>query len=204
MKDKERTKRQIIDAIGTVMADEGYEKLGVNRVARTAGYSKELIYRYFQGMDGAVTEFFTENDYWLNALADVNTSRLEGPAAGGRLCDVVVAVLQNQMLDYFEEPVLRELIAQSVDRKPSRLKRQFAEAREAVGEQVLRLTDQCLAVRDIPFRGIAAIFVAGTYYAALHANRNRGRMCKLDLNAPATQEQLLKAIEHTMKKLFMN
>jgi len=96
------------------------------------------------------------------------------------------------------------LIAQSIDNRPNRLKRQFAEAREATGEGILQFTDRYFAERSIPFRGIAAIFVAGTYYAALHANRNRGRMCKLDLNAPATQEQLLKVIAHTMKKLFMS
>ena len=36
-KDKERTKRKLIDAVGQIFKTYGYSELGVNRVARTAG-----------------------------------------------------------------------------------------------------------------------------------------------------------------------
>lgn len=51
MKDKEQTKRKLITAVAHTFRTEGYGGLGVNKVAKLAGVSKKLIYRYFGGFD---------------------------------------------------------------------------------------------------------------------------------------------------------
>lgn len=50
-KNKEQTKRRLIDAVGEIFRTSGYPGLGVNKVAKAAGVSKELIYRYFGSFD---------------------------------------------------------------------------------------------------------------------------------------------------------
>ena len=47
-KNKELTKRKLFAAVGEILKSEGYNGLGVNRVAKQAGVNKKLIYRYFE------------------------------------------------------------------------------------------------------------------------------------------------------------
>ncbi|MCH8490469.1 MAG: TetR/AcrR family transcriptional regulator, partial [Oceanicaulis sp.] len=49
------TETRLISAAGAVLMREGFAGFGVNAVARAAGCDKQLIYRYFGGLDGLVT-----------------------------------------------------------------------------------------------------------------------------------------------------
>ncbi|NNU34415.1 TetR/AcrR family transcriptional regulator [Mucilaginibacter sp. S1162] len=40
IKNKELTKRKLVEAVGQVLKSEGYDGLGVNRIAKQAGVSK--------------------------------------------------------------------------------------------------------------------------------------------------------------------
>jgi AcrR family transcriptional regulator len=63
-RDKETTKRCLLDAVGALLAREGFGALGVNAVAREAGVDKVLIYRYFGGMDDLLRTFGQSGDFW--------------------------------------------------------------------------------------------------------------------------------------------
>ncbi|WP_319543408.1 TetR/AcrR family transcriptional regulator [uncultured Pseudodesulfovibrio sp.] len=63
-KDREQTRQRIVDAVGRVLAEGGFKKLGVNRIAREAGVDKVLIYRYFGGLPELVTEYGRSFEYW--------------------------------------------------------------------------------------------------------------------------------------------
>ena len=46
-----RSETQLIEAVSTIITEEGFSKIGINKIARTAGCDKVLIYRYFGGLD---------------------------------------------------------------------------------------------------------------------------------------------------------
>ncbi|MEG0647254.1 MAG: TetR/AcrR family transcriptional regulator, partial [Bacteroides sp.] len=46
-RDREATEKRLIDTIGQMVAEQGFEKIGINAVAAQSGVSKILIYRYF-------------------------------------------------------------------------------------------------------------------------------------------------------------
>ncbi|MCW8996073.1 MAG: TetR/AcrR family transcriptional regulator [Psychromonas sp.] len=58
------TKQRLISAAGEILATEGFTKFGINAVARQAGVNKALIYRYFGDLDGLVTAYAGESDFW--------------------------------------------------------------------------------------------------------------------------------------------
>ncbi len=53
-RDRESTRQLILDAARAQLVEHGFQGLGVNAVARRAGCDKQLIYRYFEGLDGLV------------------------------------------------------------------------------------------------------------------------------------------------------
>jgi AcrR family transcriptional regulator len=61
---REATKLRFIGAVGSLLAREGFNALGVNAVAEEAGVDKVLIYRYFGGMDELLAAFGRSGDFW--------------------------------------------------------------------------------------------------------------------------------------------
>lgn len=63
-KNREETEAKLIQAIGEVLAEKGFGKLGVNAVARQAGVDKVLIYRYFNDLNGLMEVYAKSSDFW--------------------------------------------------------------------------------------------------------------------------------------------
>lgn len=66
MKNKENTKKKLLEAVGNIMKDKGAAGLGVNKVAKKAGVSKMLIYRYFGSYETLIQTYIQEKDFWAN------------------------------------------------------------------------------------------------------------------------------------------
>jgi AcrR family transcriptional regulator len=73
------TQESLIDAGGEVLARGGFQGFGVNAVARAAGCDKQLIYRYFGGLDGLVTALGTRQSEALGAALEAQAP--PGPPA---------------------------------------------------------------------------------------------------------------------------
>jgi AcrR family transcriptional regulator len=81
-RDKETTRNRLLDAVGALLAREGFGALGVNAVAREAGVDKVLIYRYFGGMDDLLVAFGQSGDFWpsiAEVLGDDPSELMELP-----------------------------------------------------------------------------------------------------------------------------
>lgn len=74
MKDRERTEKKILDAVGSIIASEGFEGIGINAVAQKAEVSKMLIYRYFGGLNELISSYLLQKDYWVNTNIDFSES----------------------------------------------------------------------------------------------------------------------------------
>jgi len=70
MKNKENTKRKLLDAVGNLIKEKGFNGLGVNKVAKAAGVSKILIYRYFGTYNNLVKSYVLEKDFWSNYFSE--------------------------------------------------------------------------------------------------------------------------------------
>lgn len=68
-RDRERSEEKLISTIGELIEEVGFEGLGINQVAKRAGFSKNLIYRYFESLDGLIYAYMKKYDFWVNAEA---------------------------------------------------------------------------------------------------------------------------------------
>jgi AcrR family transcriptional regulator len=67
IRSKELTRQRLVDAVGRVLSEFGFQHLGVNQVAREAGVDKKLIYRYFGGLPGLIAEYGKTVHFWPSA-----------------------------------------------------------------------------------------------------------------------------------------
>lgn len=64
-RDRPRTEAIIRAAARDVLAETGFQGFGINAVARRAGCDKQLIYRYFGGIEGLVDAIGADLATWL-------------------------------------------------------------------------------------------------------------------------------------------
>lgn len=55
---------RLLEAVGSILARDGFKNLGVNKVAKEAGVDKVLIYRYFGGLPQLITAFSQTVEFW--------------------------------------------------------------------------------------------------------------------------------------------
>lgn len=68
IKDKELTMKRIYDAFLEILEEDGPHSVGINAIAKKAGVSKQLIYRYFGGMKGLLLEYAKNGDFFRPLL----------------------------------------------------------------------------------------------------------------------------------------
>lgn len=61
------SEKQLIEAVSTIIREEGFSRIGINKIAKTAGCDKVLIYRYFGGLEGLVTAWAKKHDFYIQA-----------------------------------------------------------------------------------------------------------------------------------------
>ncbi len=72
-----QTEQRILDAVGSILLDQGYPAVGVNAIARQAGCDKVLIYRYFGGFDELLLAFAETTTLWWEVDEIITESATE-------------------------------------------------------------------------------------------------------------------------------
>jgi AcrR family transcriptional regulator len=107
-KDKIKTRKKIIEALGRLLTRTGVEDLGINSVAFEAGIDKVLIYRYFGDFDGLLQAYAEDTDLWPS------TSELLGHEPDHRrsldLKDILARYLHNQLKEMRRRKTIQEVM----------------------------------------------------------------------------------------------
>ncbi|MBS1501572.1 MAG: TetR/AcrR family transcriptional regulator [Bacteroidetes bacterium] len=186
--------KRLVAAVGEILREKGYTGLGVNKIALTAGVSKELIYRYFDSLNNLLKAYIRGKDYWQPLLSELNVAVLEKPPDMLRL---FVGLLQDQFRFFYEEKEMQKFILWQIS-EYNILMRSISDGRESEGAKLLALTDAHFKDSGINFRPIMALVLGGIYYVILHAENNRSTVAGVDANLENDREELLIAIEQIL------
>ena len=64
MKNKELTKKKILDSFEEILVEEGFNQLKIRHIATVAKVDKVLIYRYFGGLEGLAKTYAESVEFW--------------------------------------------------------------------------------------------------------------------------------------------
>ena len=132
-KSRVKTERAIVGALERLLTKHGFEGLGVNAVAQAAGVSKELIYRYFGGLEGLILAWVEERDYWSMRGIDAELKKLGGSAdAKSMMRESLKAFLR----DLRSKPQIQEIRRWEIHSR-SPLARRIARRREEAGRRFI-------------------------------------------------------------------
>lgn len=169
-RDRAQTESRILDAVGRVLAREGFASVGVNAVAREAGVDKVLIYRYFGGLAELLAAYGTSGGFWPTVDEVLGT---DAPGAGSAtLAEELTGVLANFVAALRARPLTIEILAwETVSR--NELTASLEVVRERWGEEIecrLRARHPDIAF-DAP--ALMVVFTAAVQYLLVRSRTVR-------------------------------
>ncbi|KOP27247.1 TetR family transcriptional regulator [Hapalosiphon sp. MRB220] len=200
MRDKEETKARILAAVGKLLAESGFQQLGVNAIAREAGVDKVLIYRYFENLPSLLQKFGEEGDYWITAEALIGD---ETTADTESLADWMIYLLIRLLDDLKERPITQEIMRWEL-LEGNELTRELANVRDSMALDSLNfLKQKCSFPEDQDIPAISAILVAGIVYLVLRTKVSKTFM-GLDFSSPEGWERVEAAIASLIQSTVLD
>lgn len=125
-RDRQRTSEGLVAAARAVLVDKGFQGFGVNAVARAAGCDKQLIYRYFDGLEGLIDAIGAD----LAGVFERGISQGASITEDADYADLIVQLILA-LLETFRSSELLTRIAAWELADPSPLTRRLGDARGA-------------------------------------------------------------------------
>ncbi|MCF0074905.1 TetR/AcrR family transcriptional regulator [Dyadobacter sp. CY261] len=191
-KDKEETKKKLIQATGEIFMTKGYQGLKAARIAYVAGVSKTLIYRYFGNVEELFKTYLAQNDFWLSMEGQLGALLEAGRHDFGK--QLAKQTLEAQIAYFFQNREMQEIMRWQIT-EPNQIARTLADSRELLGEELLSISDPYFKNSEVNLRALLAVIIPGIYYLVLNAKVNGSSFCGIDINSKADMEQLQKAVK---------
>ncbi len=196
-RNKERSKKKLLDAVGKILKTKGVSALKVNDIAAVAGLDKKLIYDYFGGTDKLIDEYISTQDFWSNVKQEeaVPEFRDGGQAISKQL-------LLSQFDYVYKNRELQKIILWGLMENRKSLKK-LADNREKEGEVIFKnVCDPHFGAKAGRYRAITAMLVSGIYYLDIYATTNNNTFCGLDLKTEEGRKEVQEAISFIIDKAY--
>ena len=157
-RDRKATEKRLLDTIGKMIAENGFEKIGINAVATRSGVSKILIYRYFGSVDGLMAAYIQQHDFWINFPLEIPDRE--------QLPTFLKKMFQGQIEQLRNNPTLKRLYRWELF-SDNEMIAKLREQREKTG---VELIDTVTALTGFPRKEIevmATILTASITYLAM-------------------------------------
>lgn len=199
LRDKERTKVKMIQAVGKVLLKKGYTGLNASAIAKEAGIDKSLVWTYFGSLDNLVEEYIAQRDFWKYKAADSINNMLT--FKDGIKEEYMSGLLQFQFQALLDDEILQRIMLWGISEKKDFL-RHLSDERELIGEEIFKIVDPQFKDSNIDIRGILAIIVAGIYYLVLHGKTNGSLFCGIDLNTADGEDRIKESISQIISMAY--
>jgi len=184
-RDREATEERLTDAVGVIIAAEGFEALGVRRVAERAGVNKTLIYRYFGSLDGLIYAYMRRHDFWLKATGEEpDEEDIRG---------YIRAFYRRQIAEYRDNVALKRLRRWELS-TDNELVTEIRAQRERNGVRFMEAMERFARVDKRRLHAITAIVDAGIAHLAM-LEENCPVYNGVDIRSDAGWEQLAEGID---------
>ena len=194
-RDRDNTEALLVTAARDVLAEAGFQGLGINAVARRAGCDKQLIYRYFGGLDGLVEALGTRLS---QDLAAALPAPAQPPASYAELMQGLatglVALLRRDTL--LQRIIVWELA------EPSPLVAKLNSARsKALTAWMAAQRGELRPPAGVDAAAMNAILIAAIQHMVISAS-TKGVFAGMPLDADADWQRLTEALGALIRQVY--
>lgn len=196
LKNKERTKEKVINALALILKKDGFTNLTISKVAAKASVDRKLIYDYFGSLEGVIKEYLNAKDYWDIAAEDLDYIVAASKPDFGE--GLAYGTIEKQFDSLMDNEEMRRIITWGLsdNRKPLH---ELDLKREQLGEYLIaQVIDEHFENKDKSFRAIQALLMGGVYYLTLHAHMQQSTFCGIDLRTEKGAAEIKKTIKQIL------
>lgn len=157
-RDREATEKRLLEALGALIRESGFERIGVNAVSARSGVSKILIYRYFGSIEGLMAAYIRRYDFWLNISAEL--------PAPERLPEYLKAMLRRFAGRLRSDTTLKRLYRWELS-TDNELIRTLREQRERIGLELIARIGESTGLPQTEIAVIASFLTASVTYLVM-------------------------------------
>ncbi|MFG5776965.1 TetR/AcrR family transcriptional regulator [Comamonas sp. J-3] len=187
------TQKAIMQALEEQIRETGMAGVGVNAIAKRAGVSKELIYRYFDGMPGLLMAWMSEQDYWTNHSKHLSAAEF----ATRTPADLILSMLREQIEALGANETLREIRRWELMER-NEVTAQLADRRERAARGFISRVDGLASDVDVPAH--VSIMLAGVLYLMLRS-KTESHFLGVELRTNEGWARLFSALEGMVGQL---
>jgi AcrR family transcriptional regulator len=198
-KNRVETEKAILDTVTRIVRTRGFSALGVNAVAKEAGVSKVLIYRYFGSYRDLLENWALRRNFWFRGTLDAEKALAEATGDRVAIADILKRLLRTQIEELREDTLSREIL------------RWFIADKDAVAATVMaRIEKRGTAFLEsivralgggVDLGALSAIVISGVYYLALITDR-ADDFNGVDISSDAGWSRLISAIDSIINSVL--
>lgn len=190
------TKATILAAAKDQLADQGFAEFGVNAVARRAKCDKQLVYRYFGGLDGLVDAIGDDLAAWVMDRLSQGGDLPQAESYGARLEQLLLRYLGALRTD----PLMQRIIAwEASDASPHVLR--LAEARgRALALWLAKMRGPLMPQPGLDAPALNAILIAAIQHLVL-CSTTTGRFVGVPLASDADWDRVKTTLIRVIRAL---
>ncbi len=189
IRDRAATEARILNAAQTILTDQGPSGFGVNAVARAAGVDKQLIYKYFGGMDGLLAALGRRiAEWWQERLLDDAPG--QPPVSYG---DLIERLAQRVLFVMRAEPLARQSALWELTDTSGLVQALSASRAAALGAWMDRLRGDLTPPAGVDAPAVNAMIISAISYLVLTSQTSRS-MIGLPTEDPRTWTRIEQAV----------
>jgi AcrR family transcriptional regulator len=197
VRNRAATERSILNAAKALLAEEGFQGFGINAVARGAGCDKQLIYRYYGGLDGLVEAIGTDLGGWVKDRIPEDT--------GGMFLLTYGDLMERLSLLFLEalraDPLMRRIVAWEVSENTEQVRR-LSEARsKALAGWIERMRGSLTPPKGVDAVAVNAVVLSAIQHLVLSAAVS-GQCAGLSLKAAKDWEKAGNALKRIVRGVY--
>ena len=163
-----KTEQRILDAVGTLLLEQGYPAVGINAIARQAGCDKVLIYRYFGGFDELLLAFAETATLWWEVDEIIFESATD--CARIPLHEYLQTLLDRYVAALESRPLALEIMAWEMSAQ-NNLTQALARTRSERGMELVKRIRSYYHQPNIDIGGILGVFGAAINYLVIRTRK---------------------------------
>lgn len=197
VKDRAATAARILAAGKAVLAEQGFRHFGINVVARRAGCDKQLIYRYFGGIDGLMEAIGGDLGDWVKIHIPEDS--------GGMFLLTYGDLMERLALLYLDalkaDPLVRQIAAWELAEESEQVRR-LSEARsKALAAWLERMRGSLQPPKGTDTLSLNALVIAAIQQLVL-ASVTSGRFAGVSLKTEKDWDKVRGALKRLVHGVY--